>query len=241
MPDVLVGYTEWLFSEAAQAAGVWVSALLTLATLSLVLGDNPAARLAQHLLVGTAAGYAGAVVCRSVLLPRLMMLIRNPSQHWAYALFFALGLGLLARSRRSVSSLTQLPLAVLFGTGAALALGGAVSGSLVPVIRASVPALAPDAHGGGLTGWFRVIDGLLACVCAIVVLSAFRFIRAAEGASARFWSPFMDALGHAGRKVMMVGFGALLAGALMAAQAVLRSRLEFLVNDWLSPVLRGGL
>ena len=92
-----------------------------------------------------------------------------------------------------------------------------------------------------MIGWIRAIDALLAALCTIAVLSAFHFTSRTGGESDRLRHGLLGALGRVGRKVMMIGFGALIAGALMAAYAVLRSRLDFLVHDWLALVVRGGL
>ena len=73
---------------------VWVAFVLTLMGFSFVLGDNPLYRLAEHLFVGTAAGYAVVVAYHSILRPRLFLpLADDYVANWH--LFIPLLLGLL--------------------------------------------------------------------------------------------------------------------------------------------------
>ncbi len=122
----------------AQIIGIWVAALLTLAVLSYIMGQNVLFRLAEHLFVGIAAGYAAALAWNQVLWPRVLLLWQEPDTYWYYGVFFVLGALLLARGIRALSPLANLPLGVILGTGAALALGGALTGSLVPQLRAAI-------------------------------------------------------------------------------------------------------
>ena len=61
------------------AIEVWVAFVLTLMAFSYLLGDNPIFRLAEHLFVGTAAGYAVVVAYHNILRPKLFVpLIAEP-------------------------------------------------------------------------------------------------------------------------------------------------------------------
>ena len=60
MPDILATALQALSSDGAHLVGTWVAALLTLAVLSYIVGYNSVFRLAEHLFVGIAAGYAAA-------------------------------------------------------------------------------------------------------------------------------------------------------------------------------------
>ena len=52
--------------------GLLAAAALTLITLSYAIGDHPFFRLALHLFIGVAAGYAGAVALEDIILPQLI-------------------------------------------------------------------------------------------------------------------------------------------------------------------------
>ena len=50
MPSTLIDPIANLPAETTQVVGVWVAAVLTLAVLSFILGDNPLFRFAEYLL-----------------------------------------------------------------------------------------------------------------------------------------------------------------------------------------------
>ena len=232
---------EWgALSDIGNLIGIWIAGLLTLAVLSYVLGDNPIYRLAQHLFVGVAAGYAAALAWNHVLSPRLTRLVQDPAEAWPVALFVLLGLLLLARGLRPLAALAGIPLGVLVGTGAALALGGILTGTLVPQLAASFVSLAPAAYGGGVMGWATALDAAFLLFCLLAVLAAFQYHRADHG-PLRLWHRGVQTLGRFGRLVMMVAFGAILAGAALTFFAILQSRLAFLVYDWLGSFVELGL
>lgn len=233
MPEPLTTSLQALSSNGAHVVGTWVAALLTLAVLSYILGYNGFFRLAEHLFVGIAAGYAAAVAWNSVLWPRLLKLWQAPAAYWHYGLFFALGVLLLARGVRRLSVLANLPLAVLVGAGAGLALGGALLGSLLPQTRASIVSVSPAHYGGGLAGWGYAVSALLLVLGTVAVLAMFTYQRGGEGRLARIGDGLVRLLSGAGRKVVMIAFGALFAGAAVSFFALLQSRISFLVNDWL--------
>ncbi len=223
-----------------EVVGVWFAALLTLAVLSFVLGDNPFFRLAEYLFVGVAAGYAASLAWSNVLWPRLRLLLADPGGYWHYGLFFALGVCLLARGVKPVSALGNLPLGVLFGTGAALALGGVITGTLLPQLQASFLSVSPSDYGSGLIGWAHAIDALLVVLGTITVLTVFHFSAPEDEGDKGMGYGLLEILQGAGRKVMMIGFGALLAGATLSFFTILKSRLAFLY-DWVVRFVNVGL
>jgi len=234
MPALPAGPFAIFATPGAQAVGIWVAALLTLAVLSYLLGDNLLFRVAEYLLVGIAAGYAVAVAWRNVLWPRLLAFWQDPMNLWYYGLFFLLGLMLLARGVRRLSPLGNVPLAILVGTGAGFALGGAFLGTLLPQVRDTIAPVTPQHYGGGLSGWARAIDVILLILGTVAALSFFTYCREASGKGGRLSQGFLQFWGSAGRKVIMVAFGALLAGAAVTFFTLFQSRLFFLIYDWLS-------
>jgi len=234
MSEILARLAAGLPPNAPQIAGTWVAALLTLATFSYLFGSNPVFRLAEHLLVGVAAGYATAMAWNHLLWPRLQLLLSEPVAHWHYGLFFVLGLLLLCRASKSVSVLGNLPLGALFGVGAALAVGGALTGTLLPQIRASAMSLNPAHYGVGLVGWAYVIDTFIVIAGTIATLAAFHFAAPRGGRLRALWGKVLRAVGGVGRGLITVTLGALFAGAMLSFVAILNSRLAFLLHDWLN-------
>lgn len=209
----------------AEGVGIWVAALLTLAVLSAAFGENHASRLGLGLLVGAAVGYAGAVAWRAVLWPRMLLVWHDPLGHWPLLIWFILGLLLLARGLPSASWVGNLSLAYLFGVGAALAMGGALVGTLVPQLAA---ALAPQA------GRAAAASALLAALGTGGVLFRFAYTGwSGESAVAKLWARLLGTWGRVGYAFILAAMGALFAAAALTALALLAARVDFLLVDWL--------
>ena len=234
MQSLLGSLSVWWLTVPWNAVGTWVSVILTLIVFSYLVGDNPLYRFVGHLFVGASVGYAFALAWHSVLAPRLQLLVASPAEYWYYGLFFALGLLLLLRSIPPLSSLANLPLAFLFGIGGALAIGGALSGSLLPQIQASLLLISPTGPGTAVEGWRRALDSLVLVLGTICVLLYFQFSRAKRGKVAQAWSSFAVFAGGIGKWVILATFGALFAGAIVARVSLLIARLDFLLGDWLN-------
>ena len=58
--------------DTAELIASFLASVLTIMVLSYLIGDNPLFKLAMHLLIGVAAGYAGAVAIHNVLIPGLI-------------------------------------------------------------------------------------------------------------------------------------------------------------------------
>ena len=219
-----------LAAGGGEQIGAWVAALITCAVLSYAIAPNPIARVMQFLLVGVAAGYATAQAWNLVLWPRLALLIQDPASHWLYGVYMVLGLLLLARGIKPLSAVANVPLGMLFGGGAALALGGALAGTLVPQIGASMVSLAPRDYGGGVVGWAYALDAALLLLGTIAAVVAFQFTATGRGPLGQAWQRLVSGLGALGRAVIMVAFGVVYAGAMVTFFGLLASRLSFLAG-----------
>jgi hypothetical protein len=211
--------------------GIWVGAILTLLVFSYLLGDTPLFRIAQAIFVGVAVGYAVNAAFYLILLPRLIYPLADDPRGFA-PLFVPLALGILlfAKLRAAWAPLGNLPIAFLFGVGAALAIGGALSGALVPQIAATVVSLAPAQKMETVIGnWLLVIG-------TIGALLSFRFLAQPQRPLARA----VDALGrgwaYVGRWFVLIAFGAIFADTAVARVSVLIDRVYFLLHDWLQIV-----
>jgi hypothetical protein len=129
---------------------------------------------------------------------------------------------------------------LMVGVGAAVVVGGAVSGTLIPQTLASMESLSPAAVSPqtGETGLERMINVGLALLGTVSSLLYFRFgqrrsltgeeeIPLAVVAGVTIPGPggLLRALGKA---FIAVTFGVMYAGALSAALVVLAERLQFL-------------
>lgn len=240
MIEALTALTARLPANTGQLLGVWVAAFLTLSALSYVFGSNPFFRLIEYLFIGVAAGYAASLTWRQMLWPRILLLVQSPNTYWYYGIFFILGILLLCRGSRALSVLGNLPLGMLFGAGSALALGGALTGTLIPQARASIISVAPSNYGTGVVGWAYALDAALLIGGTLSVLMAFHFSSKGRTFLGSVGVGILRVFGQVGRGLIMITFGALLTGAMLSFFAVLNSRLVFLVNDWLKLFVKLG-
>jgi len=214
--------------------GVWIAALLTILVWTFLVRDTFLFRIASALLVGTATGFVSAVVLRNVLLPLFGRVLDDVAQFNILSLVLdlipvVLGAALLLKLTPNFRSTTfsNLGLAYLFGIGAALAIGGALAGALVPQLVATMVSLAPQ--GDVLTAFNAALLG----VGTLGALLAFRFVEPGERPWQRAYGLVAGVWGTIGRGFIMVAFGAILAGLVAARVAVLVGQLYFLLRDWL--------
>ncbi|MBI4671356.1 MAG: hypothetical protein HY741_06765 [Chloroflexi bacterium] len=219
---------------ACDVLGVWLAALLTILVLTYLIHDSFLFRLASSLLVGTAIGFASAVVVHRVLwdlvvAPLWADLPNWFSNTWALLIFlvffcFPLWLRLAPNSRATTWS--NLGLAYLFGIGAALAIGGALSGILAPQLVATMSvSVSPQANGWD---W---LNGILIVVGTLGAFLTFRFIQPGNRPWQRVYDVITRTWGTVGRGFIMVAFGALLAGLIFARVSALVGQLYFLIHD----------
>jgi len=170
--------------------GTIIAALLTIMVLSYLVGDNPLFRIATHIFIGVAAGYAGVVAWDSV----------------------------------------SLPMALLVGVGAAVVVGGAITGTLIPQSRAAMLSLSLTEGSAdlGATGFEHTANVLILLMGTISTLIYFRFSSPPSENAPQPITGVMNSLRTVGRVFIAITFGAMYAGALMAAIIALAERFNFL-------------
>lgn len=214
-------------SDLGNIIGVWISALLTVMVLSYLLGDNPLYRLAEHLFVGTAVGYAVLVAYYSLLRPRLILpLLQAPLENWTLVVPLLLALLLLARLNHSWRGAGMAPLSFLLGVGIALAIGGALFGSILPQVEGTMVSVNP-ADGG----WSAAIGNLVLVIGTVSALAYFYFTGQGDTRWGRLRGGFLKAWRGLGKWFIMVTFGAIFASTVMARLSLLIGRLQFLITE----------
>lgn len=207
----------------AEGLGVSVAAGLTLMVYSYLLGDNLLFRLAEDIFVGVSVGYSAVVTFHSVLYPKLFLpLMVAPQENLHLLIPFAMGVMLCAYVVPRARWLASVPLAFVVGVGAALAVGGALTGILVPQITATIVPLNP---------WLppeRLLNNLVIVVCTVTTLLYFHFT-----SNDRPTTRAIRAAGSVGKWVMLVTFGAIFANVVMGRISLLIGRVQFLLVDWL--------
>lgn len=202
-----------------------ISFLLSLMVLSYLIGDNPAFRVAVYIFIGVSAGYAAAVAWHQVLYPRLIVPLISGNLLTIIPL--VLGLLLLLKLSPRVARLGTPSMAFLVGVGAAVAVSGAVMGTLFPQTWASMNAL--NFSDAGQYWLEHLVEGIVILVGTVTTLVYFHF-----GAKATAAGPqrgkLVNRLSWVGQGFIAITFGVLFAGVLMAAITALIERLNFIFS-----------
>ena len=221
--------------------GVTAAALLTLVTLSYALGDHPVFRAVLHLFIGAAAGYAGAVAVQDVVLPQLVWPVIDlaagfVSETDAIDLVFRLALSVLLLTKLSprTARLGNPVTALLAGVGAALAVGGAIQGTLLPQIGAGAHIFDVAGFDLALQGGYYgeslqiILQGMLVLLATVSTLAYFHFGAQARGKQAPQRNIVVDILAWVGSIFIAISLAALFSGVLFSSMGALTERLSFL-------------
>ena len=220
-------------AELANPIGLLVGFFLTLMVLSYIFGDNPLFRVAIHVFIGVAAAYVTVLVVNNIVWNRLLKpVISGSADNLSLAIIsLLLGAWLMVKVSPRLSRFGSPVLAYLVGVGAATAIGGAVVGTIVPQVRASVNLVDFDiASQAGVSrvAWFR--DAVLILVGTVTTLAFFHFGARGRSAQPAQQPRVAQWLGQIGQIFIAVTFGALFAGVYGAALAALVERIAFIWN-----------
>ena len=212
--------------------GTIIAAILTFMVWSYLLGDNPAFRIAEHLFVGIAVGYAVVVAWFNVVQPALFGAVAPQSPALAAAPLL-LCLLLMAKVRPAWSGVGNIAVAFLVGVGAALAVGGALFGTLGPQVVATASlSLDPADYGdtqSALASPF-LWQNLAVLVGTIGTFFYFTFNIQPQGPLGGFRETFTRFWSGIGRWVIMMMLGALFANTVTSRIALLIGRVQWLLS-----------
>ncbi len=192
-------------------------AVVTLAILSYLLSDNVLYRWALALLVGTGTGFAfGAAL--HFLFDWVMTGLhqRDLVDQLVYGLPVLLGALLLFKGVPRLSVLGNLSMGLLLGVGAAVALSGALLGTLLPQV--SAVSAFPD---GGARAWGEAALILLGTLTSLFVFSPIAERDPVEERP----RPLIVWLRRIGRGFIAVALAVAFAGALTTALTLMVDRL----------------
>lgn len=218
--------------------GMTIAAILTLFVYSYLLRDNPLYKLAEHLLVATGVAYALVVAVYWVLIPKLFEPLQtNATNRPDLLIPLVLGLLLLAKAMPRGSKLGNPSTAYLIGVGLALAMGGALVGTLIPQAQATMLPIVPL----GNLSLSEALSNLILIVGTLAVLFSFFYLKPQIGLGVpkleqeptrpptRWYT--------LGRWFMMITFGTIFGGMTLTYISLLVGRWDFLINEWLAGLL----
>jgi hypothetical protein len=203
-------------TQADQIA-TWVAALATIVVLAGLLGERRVFGWSQHLLAGLATGFLAVLAITEVIVPRIVSpLAADPAgrpELWLGLLLVAVTAGVPFLPRL----LAGVPLSITIGTLAAFGLGGAVVGTLLPQLAATVAGREP-------TVTQTVVGAAAAGVSGLVLIG---FVHGTPRGRV------VTLAASSGRWLMLAGLGGWLGYLLFSRLVLLIDRVAFLVGDWL--------
>ena len=223
----------------AEPVGAVIGFLLTLMVLSYIIGDNFMFRLAIHIFIGVASGYAAVLIFYNVIWNQVIVPVVQYLQGASTAVLgnilqllpaLLLSGWMLTKASPRLSRLGTPVLAFLTGVGAATVVGGALFGTIIPQVSAAASVLdldtAPQATGQ-LVGWF--LSGLFILVGTVTTLSYFHFgVRTLVEGTAPARRPLIESMASIGQGFIAVTLGVLFGGVLIAALIALIDRVRYL-------------
>jgi hypothetical protein len=223
-----------------QIIGIAAAALLTLITLSYAIGDHPVFRFVLYLFIGVAAGYAAAVAIQDIVLPQLVYPLVDefagtPSlELMELGVRVILSLLLLTKLSPRTAAFGNPVTALLAGVGAALAVAGAVQGTILPQVGAAAGIFDVDGFGLAMEGGYYgeslqiIFDGMIVLLATVSTLAYFHFGAQARGKQEPLRNIVVDALAWLGSVFIAIALATLFTGVLLAALGALVERVAYL-------------
>jgi hypothetical protein len=206
-----------LGTAPADVVATWVAAIATVVVLGGLLGERRLFGWSQHLLAGLVTGFLALLAVTEVIVPRVVApLVADPAGRPE----LAAGLILVAAAAGAPwlpRIVAAVPVSIGIGALAAFALGGAVIGTLLPQLAATIvgPGSSP----------LEIAAAAASALVTIVVLVA--FLRGTPRGRA------LGAAMVAGRGLLLIGIGAWIGVLVLSRLVLLSDRIGFLVGDWL--------
>jgi len=218
----------------ADLSGLLLGFTFTIFIFSYLLGDNFLFRLATHIFIGTAAGYASVITLYNVILPQLVFPFLDGGQEEMFLAGSLLipSILLLAKISPRTSKLGNPTIAILVGVGAAAAIGGAIFGTIFPQTSATINVFENN----------NFIDGAILLVGTLSTLLYFQFSTRQDKTQRTRITQAAKMFGWVGKTFIAITFGALFAGVYISALTALIERFFFLwtfIQDLVLPALLG--
>jgi hypothetical protein len=233
-----------------ETIGLALSMALTLMVFSFIIGDNPLFKLAEHIFVGVSVAYVILVGWHLVIAPFFFLGISSDG----YTLLLKLPpaflcLFLIFKVRPNPSGVENLlgsiSLAFLIGIGAALAIEGALFGTLLPQAAETAAinlnpssAAYANAPGGNVMLHNDFWSNIVVVIGVVGTLFYFTFAYRPQKYLGGLREGFVNFWAGIGRLIILITLGALFSNTVSARIALLLSRVQFLVDGFLSLVGR---
>ncbi len=202
--------------------GVWIAAFLTISALSFLYKDNPFFRFAENLFAGVSLGYFVGITLDQTLMPNLISPMReNFGQNWDLMVPGLLGLLLYMRYVPKVAWVSRHALAIYVTYYIGVDFTRRLNGEVMPQLARLIQPLSPFD--------LQTLFTLIYIVGVFSVLIYFFF--------SKEQGPITKRISRLGIWFLMISFGAAFGFTVMGRVALLIGRLNFLLFDWMYPIL----
>ncbi|MBK6645876.1 MAG: hypothetical protein IPG44_08985 [Anaerolineales bacterium] len=217
-----------------------LSLLFTVMILSYLIGDNPLFKVAVYLFVGVASGYAATIVIWQVLMPKLFLPTWNIIQTGDYSRMILLAapwLGfafILMKISPRLAGTARITMAYLVGVGAAVTIVGALTGTIIPQIEATVNFFDGAISKPADQMLEIALSGGVILLGTVTSLAYFHFgaRQKPDGSAKR--AGVINLLAWVGRVFIGSALGAVFAGVYAAALTALIERIASIVGFLMS-------
>jgi hypothetical protein len=202
--------------------GVWIAAFLTIACLSFLYKDNPIFRFAESLFAGISLGYYVGIVLNQTLMPNLFLPMREDfAQNWDLLVPGLLGALLYMRYAPKIGWVSRYALAIYVTYYIGVEFTRKLHGEVLPqMARAIQPLVKLD----------QATLFSLTYIAGVFSVLIYFFFSREQG-------PVTKRIARLGVWFLMISFGAAFGFTVMGRVALLIGRLNFLILDWLYPIL----
>lgn len=193
-----------------------IAGLLTLAILTFLYRDNPVYKMAESLLIGVSVGYMLVTTVSSTLMGLMFKpLFLDGTLRLIVPL--ALGLMMFGRFFGKTSFLSRIPIAVMIGSGAGVAIPAMLEQRTLKQLSATVMPLLLE------SGW-PDIAAIVVLLGVITTLCYFYFSHEHTGA--------LGVSARVGTYFLMLFFGTTFGYTVMSRMSTFIGRMEFLLTDF---------
>jgi hypothetical protein len=207
-----------------EKAGIWIGAIMTFAIFSFLYKDNPFYKVAEQIFVGLSAGYWFVYTIYNIVLPNLILPLKNDFNANFYLLIPGLlGIFMLMRIIPKTEWFSRFPMALMIGSSAGLGMLTYTKSDIIKQLTATMmnPFAGDD--------WVMVIGQLLLVLGTITGVIYFFFSARHKGA--------VGVLSRIGIYFLMISFGGAFGYTAMARISLLIGRLQFIFGDWLGWII----
>jgi hypothetical protein len=209
---------------------IWtiVSLVLTLCIFSYLLGDNILFRIACAILIGVTSGYLFVLIIYQIIISKIVV----PLMQGSFIVLVPLLLSglLLTKFSPKLARLGNISMAYLVGAGAAIAIGGALLGTLFTQVKGAISAFSVTAAGGSGINVPILLESAFFLIGTVATLAYFNFSAKSKEVHPAKRTPLVSLFATIGQFFVAVTLGAVFAGVLTSTITALIERSDFVIR-----------